>query len=49
MFELQNLLVGIIVLGAVFYLLRQVKKHFSSKSQACEGCAVGKSAQNTIK
>jgi len=44
---IQEILVVITVSAALFFLGRKFYRHFFSKTNSCEGCAVAKSMDKT--
>ncbi len=39
---MQGILVGILILGAIAYVVYEIYKRFFSKKDHCDGCAMGK-------
>jgi len=44
---IQEILVAVTVIAALFFLGRKFYRHFFSKKNSCEGCAVAKSLEKT--
>lgn len=44
---IQEILVILVVIAALFFLGRKFYRHFFSKNNSCEGCAVSKSIEKT--
>jgi uncharacterized protein YpmB len=42
----QNLIVFLVVIFSAIYLANKLFRQFFSKSESCEGCAIGKSSNS---